>query len=127
MANTQVIPSDVTRCPAAADLDVWSSFDWADGVQIDRAAPLETLVVHTNNSVYEITVVSPATGEVLIRGGRFFPVPTRAQIAGSSLGGSFLKLRGIYRGFCLEIWHDDQTIVTTRVRSIGVPAPARVQ
>jgi hypothetical protein len=42
-------------------------------------------------------------------------------LAGSSLGGSFLKLRGIYVGFSLEIHFDKRLIITSRVRKIAVP------
>jgi hypothetical protein len=43
-------------------------------------------------------------------------------MAGSSLGGSFLKLRGIYVGFNLEIHFDRRSIITSRIRSIAVRA-----
>ena len=89
-------------------------------MQIDALQQLDTLVVRTRNSTYEVTVVSPRTGDVLVRGGRFFPEPTRARVGGSSLGSSFLKLRGIYVGFCLEFYYDDrQWIVTSPVQSIA--------
>ena len=87
-------------------------------VQIDAVAELETLAVRTRNNTYEITVISPATGEVLVRGGLFFPDHTRVRLAGSSLGGSFLRCRGIYLGFRMELQHEGETIVTTEVRSI---------
>ena len=82
---------------------------------------METLTVRTENSTYEITVICGRTGEILIRGGRFFPEFTPAKLAGSSLGGSFLKLRGIYAGFSLEVHFDKRLIITSRVRSISVP------
>jgi len=34
------------------------------------------------------------------------------------MGGSFLKIRGIYVGFSLEFHADGRAIVTSRVRSI---------
>ncbi|PYS39272.1 MAG: hypothetical protein DMG14_14535 [Acidobacteria bacterium] len=82
---------------------------------------METLTVRTENSTYEITVISGRTGEILVRGGRFFPEFTPARLAGSSLGGSFLKLRGIYVGFSLEIHFEKRLIITSRVRKIAVP------
>ena len=81
---------------------------------------METLTIRTENSTYEITVICGRTGEILIRGGRFFPEFTAARLAGSSLGGSFLKLRGIYVGFSLEIHFDNRLIITSRVRNIAV-------
>jgi hypothetical protein len=61
-----------------------------------------------------------------VRGGKFFPEFTDAHVAGSSLGGSFLKLRGIYVGFCLELHRGTHTIVTSPVRSIGPVVAAAV-
>src|SRR5262245_36371764 len=107
-------------CSAGALLDTWSSHNWTEGVQLESMEDMETLTVRTENSVYEITVICGQTGEILIRGGRFFPEFTAARLAGSSLGGSFLKLRGIYAGFNLEIHFDNRLIITSRVRNIAV-------
>ena len=69
-----------------------------------------------------------AAGEVIVRGGRFFPEPTRAVILGSSLGGAFLKLRGIYCGFALEVYAIGTRIVTSSVQSVHfVEEPERVR
>ena len=112
-------------CSASALLDTWSSHDWSEGVQLETMDDMETLTVRTENSTYEITVISGRSGEILIRGGRFFPEFTPARLAGSSLGGSFLKLHGIYAGFQLELAARDQPVVTTtRVRTVTV-VPAR--
>jgi hypothetical protein len=110
------------RCSAGALLDTWSSHDWTEGVQLEFIEDMEKLTVQTENSLYEITVICGRTGEILIRGGRFFPEFTPARLAGSSLGGSFLKLRGIYIGFSLEVHFDKRLIITSRVRKIAVPA-----
>ena len=109
------------RCSASALLDTWSSHDWNEGIQLETMQDLETLTVRTENSTYEINVICDRTGEILIRGGRFFPEFTPARLAGSSLGGSFLKLRGIYVGFSLEIHFEKRLIITSRVRKIAVP------
>src|SRR5829696_5228879 len=108
---------DVTiSCSSGAMLDTWSAHDWTEGVQLENMGDMETLNVQTENSSYEITVISGRTGEILIRGGRFFPELTAARLAGSSLGGSFLKLRGIYVGFSLEVHFERRLIITSRVR-----------
>ncbi len=105
--------------PPGSSLDAWTAHDWRLGVQLEQANALEAFVVRTANSTYEITVLSPATGEVLVRGGAFFPVVTRARLAGASLGGSFLKRHGIYVGFRLEFVSDRTPIVTTPVQTIA--------
>jgi hypothetical protein len=92
----------------------------AEGLHIDRLGPLTDLSVRTRNSVYDILVVEPSTSKVLVRGGRFFPLPMEATLSGSSLGGSCLKMRWIGEGFCMEVRTEDTTIVTSPVRTIEV-------
>ena len=111
---------DAVRVPAAIDFDTWKAHQWTNGVQIDQLPDLTTLIVQTQNSSYEITTICGRTGEVLVRGGGFFPHRTPACLSGASLGGSFLKLWGIYVGFKMEILHDGRPIVTSLVRSIAI-------
>jgi hypothetical protein len=107
-------------CSASALLDTWSAHDWSEGLQLESRQDMDRLIVRTENSTYEITVISARTGEILIRGGQFFPEFSPARLAGSSLGGSFLKLRGIYLGFNLELHFDRRLIITSRVRQISI-------
>ena len=108
------------KCARGALLDTWSGHHWRDGIQIETLQDLTRISVQTENNLYEITVISPHTGEILVRGGKFFPEYTPARLAGSSLGGSFLKVRGIYTGFNMELFGDGRTIVTSRVRTIAL-------
>ena len=87
---------------------------------IPRLAPHDQLIVRTRNSTYEIIVLVPHTASVLVRGGAFFPTFTQARVAGSSMGGGFLKLHGVYAGFQLELLTDDLPIITTRVQTVSV-------
>jgi hypothetical protein len=57
--------------------------------------------------------------EILVRGGRFFPVYTRVHLAGASLGGSFLKVHGIYVGFSMELCGEEGPIITSAVQRIA--------
>lgn len=119
MTDRTTSSTNALRGPARADLDAWSRYTWRDGVQVDQLQPLDMLVVRTRNSTYEMTVLCPGTGQVLVRGGRFFPEFAHAYLAGCSLGGSFLKLRGIYAGFCLELYRDGPPLLTTSVQPGG--------
>ena len=110
----------------AASLDRWCEFSWSHGVQVDCLTPLDALTVRTRNSRYELAITSPATGEVLVRGGRFFPTFTRVRVSGSSLGGGCLKMRGIYVGFLLELEHEGLTVRTTCVQAVERTATAAV-
>ena len=106
--------------PVGADLDTWSKHEWENGLQVDSLRELDELSVRTLNSIYSIIVVNPRTAEVLVRGGKFFPEYTAAVLAGASLGGSFLKMRGIYVGFRMEIHMGLEAIITSDVQSIAV-------
>jgi len=126
MNTTAIRPSTV---PAAALLSSWNSYRWKDGVCLDRLAALDRVTVLTRNSRYEIVVLSPATGEVLVRGGSFFPTFTQARLAGCTLGGSFLKLRSIFTGFHMEFALDRGIIITSPVGTIVIAssdAPAHI-
>ena len=58
---------------AAAFLDTWSDDPWSNGIQVDCVEDMECLVVETRNSTYEIVVIDGPRGEILVRGGQFFP------------------------------------------------------
>jgi len=111
--------------PAAALLDAWSGRPWKDGVQLDHLRELDELSIRTRNHVYRIVAIAPARGEVLVQGGRFFTERTRAHLAGCSLGGSFLKARGIYVGYRMEILVGLETIITSDVQSVQIVATGR--
>jgi hypothetical protein len=104
-------------------LSAWSTHDWRGGVQVDELSALERLIVRTENSTYEIVLLSPTAANVLVRGGAFFPVFTPVRLAGSSLGGSFLKLRSIHVGFRMEFVTDSGFIITSSVRTVAIAPP----
>ncbi len=112
-------------CPISASLDSWAGREWNDGLQLDRLCELDELSVRTRNSVYRIVAIAPLRGEVMVQGGQFFPESTRARLAGCSLGGAFLKQRGIYVGFRMEIQLGLETIITSEVRSIAIVSGGR--
>lgn len=107
-----------TVVPSVAVLDTWANFDWSDGCQIDELQSFQPLTVVTRNHVYEIVIIDGASGIVRVRGGQFFPEWRDAHLAGCSLGGSFLKLRGIYAGFGMELHLDGEVIITSAVQRL---------
>ena len=112
------------QVPASGILSAWSAHDWRDGIHVGALAALETLVVTTENSTYEIVLLASETARVLVRGGAFFPVFTPARLAGSSLGGAFLKLHSVHVGFRLEFGTENGFIITSPVRSVArAPEP----
>ena len=118
--------NQTTAVPAAAVLSTWNSHSWDDGLHIDQLSALDHLTVLTQHSTYELVVVSPPNGEVLVRGGEFFPEFTSVRLAGSTLGGSFLKMRSIHLGFRIEFGVGRGVIVTSPVRTISVASVPRV-
>jgi hypothetical protein len=101
-------------------LDRWAGHDWRDGMHIGELLPLDRLTIRTLNSTYEIVVVTPESADVAVRGGAFFPTFARVQVAGSSLGGSFLKLHSIHLGFRMELVFNARSIVTSAVQEISI-------
>ena len=112
-----------TAVPASAVLSAWNDYAWRDGIRVDELLALDRLTVVTRHSTYEIVLVSPASAEILVRGGAFFPEFTAARLAGATLGGSFLKLRSIHIGFRLELAVGKGVIITSPVATISI-APA---
>lgn len=110
--------------PSGAVLSNWADARWTDGCQVDELPDFQPITVLTMNHTYEIVVLGGHEGLVRVRGGQFFPDWRTAQLAGCSLGGSFLKLRGIYTGFRLELHVDGEVIVTSPVRRLAL---SRVQ
>ena len=121
-------PPQSIAVPASAVLTTWAAHDWGNGLRLDDLSPLDRITVTTHHSTYEIVVLSPATADVLVRGGAFFPAFTPARLAGCSLGGSFLKLRAVHVGFRLEVAHEGRVVITSAIGSIGVtPGPSADQ
>src|SRR5688572_7497562 len=118
--------NQTTAVPAAAVLSTWNSHSWDNGLHIDQLTALDRLTVLTQHSTYDIVIVSPASGEVLVRGGEFFPEFTSVRLAGSTLGGSFLKMRSVHLGFRIEFAVGRGVIVTSPVRTISVASVPRI-
>ena len=112
----------VPRCSTAEGLAELVS--QAGGLSLAQLDPIDRLEVFTRNSRYLITVLEPPRPRVLVEGGAFFPIVCEAALAGSSLGGSLLKLGWIGFGLRLEIHAAGRRIVTSPVQSIAVNPPS---
>lgn len=115
-------PRQAPRAAVTLDAFAGAAAD-SDGIDLRRLAALDAIEVRTRNSCYRMSVLDPREFRVLISGGAFLPVPVEATLAGASAGGSMLKVGWILQGFRLEILHDGQRIVTTRVGEILVNPP----
>ncbi len=96
----------------------------ADGVGLTDVDTLTTLVVRTDNSIYQITILQAHTREVMVKGGPFFPERTRACLSGSSRGRGCLRMGWIGIGLHMEFHYADQWMITSHVREIAVEPSA---
>ena|SRR5215471_1173803 len=83
------------------------------GVFLEDLSPSTVLQIATKHHCYTTVVLQGS--QVLISGHpTYCPQPTRVNIAGSTWGGSMLKLRFIGRGMQLEFLHPEyRTPITT--------------
>lgn len=115
--STNATPIERTR--PAASLDAWLARDWSQAVSVATLEEFQQINVCTQNTLYELVVVSTG-GDIRVRGGRYFPDWTAARLAGCTSGGSFLKRLTISLGLQMEIESDGRRIVTSPVRTIAV-------
>jgi len=87
-------------------------------IQLDSCAPFERIAVKTHASEYEVTVLSGRTGEVLIRGGRFFPEFRRVVLVGSRVGRG-LTQNTIDVGLRMELCDDLALYTTSPVEAVS--------
>jgi hypothetical protein len=87
-------------------------------IHIDACAELETIVVHTRSSVYEVIVLR-RDGDVLVRGGRQFTEFQRALFLGSTAGGGWVERRTIEIGFGMRFYLGDRFLITSPVQSLS--------
>jgi hypothetical protein len=114
-----VIERDTRLVPQVATLDGFvESVSETRGVNLRQLDPLTTLRVQTLNSQYRIVITGGTSA--IVQGGKFFPDPTPARIDGSGFGGSVLKVAWIGVGLNMEIFANDQRIITSPVRDIVI-------
>jgi hypothetical protein len=70
-------------------------------------------------SDYEVVVLPGTSGQVLIRGGRYFREFGRARLDGSTLGGSAIRAKTIEVGCRLELHVDGAPIVTSTIQAVS--------
>ena len=96
-----------------------------EAIQLDSCPAFQWIVVRTRQSVYEIFVLSGDAGEVMVRGGRYFPEFRRATIVGSTFGGSAMRVGSICPGCHMELEVDWRSFVTSRIEAVSLGLPQR--
>jgi hypothetical protein len=95
------------------------------GVFLETLAPDTVLQIRTQHHHY--TAHFLGEGAAMISGHpQYCPQPVQVTIAGSTWGGSMLKLRFIGRGMHLEFHHPDYSrpIITSPIQEIWEPVEA---
>ena len=115
---------NTTSDPSVSPLWLWQSIVWSEVVHMDRLAVCDRVTILTRHSTYEIVVVAPAEGKVLVRGGEFFREFTPVRLTGATLGGSFVRVRAVQIGFRVEFETGRGQVLTSPVRAIAVAAAA---
>lgn len=87
-------------------------------IRLASCRHVETIVVNTLRSAYEIVVLDGATGDILVRGGSDFPEFRRAVFVGSTAGGHALRVNTIDIGWRMEFHVGPLTVLTSPVASV---------
>jgi hypothetical protein len=122
-ARVKQTRSEYDRPRRAASLDAWLTRDWSQAVHLASLEAFQQLQVCTQNTLYELIVINQS-GDVQVRGGKYFPDWTPARLAGCTAGGSFLKRLAITLGLQMEFECDRRRIVTSPVRTIALLQPS---
>jgi hypothetical protein len=97
----------------------WLADARAEGIALGSLDAGTSLILHTRNSEYRLTVLDGERGEVLLKGGLLFPEDTEACILGSAAQGA-LKIRWLGIGLRMEISTHGRTISTSPVQSLTI-------
>jgi hypothetical protein len=92
-------------------------------IHLDSCLPFERIAVRTRMSHYEVIVLPGHSGKVLVRGGRYFTTFQHAGLAGSTCGGSAIRLRTIEVGCRLELQVNGMPIVTSTIEAVSHVKP----
>jgi hypothetical protein len=103
----------------AEEFRVGLAAPFRQAIHIDSCQPYEHIAVRTRRTDYEVVVLPGNAGEVLVRGGRFFKEFQRARLAGSTFGGSAIRVRTIEVGCPLELQVDGTRIVTSPIEAVS--------
>lgn len=88
-------------------------------IDLEGCSSFERINVRTQRSDYELVVLNGRTGDVMVRGGRYFDEFRRAGLAGSTFGGSSIRARTIEVGGRLELRADGATILTSTIQTVS--------
>jgi hypothetical protein len=91
-----------------------------EGIAVESLSPGTSLAIRTRYSDYRVTVLDGQRRKVMVQGGHACPENTLASFAGSTAGGSALKIGWLGVGLRMEFWIGRRQISTSRVQSITI-------
>ena len=109
----------------AAGFRFWPADSPCRAIDLDSCSPFERIAVTTRMSEYEVVALPGSSGDVLVRGGRYFPEFRHARLAGSTFGGSAIRVRTIEVGCRLELQVDGKTLLTSTIQAVSHVKAAR--
>jgi len=87
------------------------------GLKLEDIDNGETIKVQTKNTLYTIKKISKDIFEIS-GNAKFCPEPIDCSIAGSTWGGSMLKIGFIGLGMVMEVYPDGECFLTSQIKSI---------
>jgi hypothetical protein len=111
--------SDSVLLPVTEPLRNGANTTLEHRIRLEACRELERIVVRTRRSVYEIIVLSGKAGDVLVRGGRFFPKFRQATVTGSIFGGCGVELGSISVGLHLELQCGGGSFLTSQIVAVS--------
>jgi hypothetical protein len=94
--------------------------DEFEGMALQTLKPCDAIHMRTSNSDYDIFLLEPESGRVLVKGGKYFAQPMEAIVSGSTIGGSMLMVGWLGVGFRVEFIANGRHIVTSPVQELRV-------
>ena len=99
--------------PSASILD-------SSDVVLETLNPFDTILLRTHNSEYRILLLDPKIGRALVEGGEYLVEPSEALVRGSAAPGYAFKPGAISIGSRLEMWVEEQALLTSAIESVHV-------
>jgi hypothetical protein len=88
-------------------------------LDLGSCAARQTIVVNTRTGAYELVVLPGEDGELLVRGGAYFPEFRRVLFVGSTEDGVSRSPRTIAVGLRMQFISDDRMVTTSAVQSFS--------
>jgi hypothetical protein len=94
--------------------------DEFEGMALQTLKPCDTIHIRTCNSDYDIFLLEPESGRVLVKGGEYFAQSMEATVSGSTFGGCMLMVGWLGIGFRIEFHANGRHIVTSPVQELRI-------